>query len=285
MLPLLADLWVEVVEDLFAETPVVAWGIVPLPAGNGDEKGRSPVVGRLEALLLERARTELCKRAAIVVDGTRLVLTELAVEDARLEDVLEPAEVASLADLTTTLPASARDPDGHWRLVLDDWRTAGAPLPPSVTVETALALLNRPGRSPKATISLTAVGLDVGLAGKLAALPCVVTAAGEHIIPPAAESLQALLVTTSPLAEQLGVGVRLAGEHLDPSDDPQSVLAWLRHIGAVIDSPGNEEVVRRLAAAGQAGNQLTEALTDRATSRPARRRRADGSRRTIRGGP
>ncbi len=31
MLPLLADLWIEVIEDLFAERPAAAWNVVPLP--------------------------------------------------------------------------------------------------------------------------------------------------------------------------------------------------------------------------------------------------------------
>ena len=262
LLPLLADLWVEVAEDLFAERPVMAWNIVPLPTpGHGDENPAS-VTGRLEALLLDRARTELAKRAAMAVDGTRLRVTELAVEDIPLENVLLPAEVASLAGLTAAMPAAARDAAGRWRAVLDDWRSAGAALPPLVSVETALALLNRTGRSPAATISLTAVGLDAGLAENLAALPCVVTAAGEHIIPPTAQSIRALLATASPLAEQLGMGIRIADEHLNSGDDAQSVLAWLRQIGAVIDNPGDEEVVRRLAAAGRAGSRLNDPLTD-----------------------
>jgi len=260
MLPPLADLWVEVVGDLFSELPAAAWHLVPV--STDDDENPSSVVGSMEALLLDRARTEMAKRAAIVVDGTRLMLSELAVEDARLETVLEPAEVADLAGLTATLPASARDAVGRWRMVLDDWRVAGASLPPLVTVEAALALLNDGERSPAATISLTAVGLGAGLAGKMTRLACVVTAAGAHVFPPAVGSLQALLITASPLAEQLGLGVRLADEYLGSSDDAVSVLSWLRQIKAVIDTPGNEEVVRRLAAAGRAGNRLTEPLTD-----------------------
>ncbi|HUZ54038.1 MAG TPA: hypothetical protein VMU94_16120 [Streptosporangiaceae bacterium] len=262
MLPLLGDLWVEVVGDLFSELPVVAWDVVPFPGGGSNGEDRPPVVGLLEALLLDRARTELAGRAAIVVGGATLQLAELAVEDGRLESVLEPAEVASLAGLTATLPAAARDAAGRWRAVLDDWRAAGASLPPPVSVETALTLLNHVSRSPGATVSLTAAGLDAGLAAELAGLPCVVTAAAQHVVPPMAESLQGLIVTASPLAEKLGIGVRLAPEYLADIDDARSVLAWLREIGAVIDDTGEEEVVRRLAAAGQAGNQLAEALTD-----------------------
>jgi hypothetical protein len=283
LLPLLADLWVEVAEDLFAERPVIAWGIIPLPAGEQKEHPAS-VTGRLEALLLNRARTELARRAAIAVNGARLLVTELAVEDMPLEDVLEPAEVASLVGLPATMPSSARDAAGRWRVVLDDWRSAGAPVSPLVTVEMALALLNRTDRSPAATISLTAVGLAAGLAGKLAALPCVVSAAGEHIIPPAEQSLQVLLAVASPLAEQLGVGIPIAREHLDSGDDAESVMAWLLRIGAIIDNPGDEVVVRRLAAAARRPPTHRPAHR-RSASRSARRFRDDDTRRTIRAGP
>jgi hypothetical protein len=89
-----------------------------------------------------------------------------------------------------------------------------------------------------------------------------VTSEIQHVLPPTAESLRGLIVTTSPLAEKLGIGVRLAAEHLADTDDARSVLAWLREIGAVIDDTGDEEVIRRLAVAGRAGNQLAEVLTD-----------------------
>lgn len=254
MLPLLADLWVEVVEDLFAETPAAAWDAIPLPTDDLDKDEPSSVVNDLEVLLLDRARSELAKRAALVVDGKRVPLSDLAIEDAALETVVEPAEVASLAGLAAALPVVARDSPGRWRSVLDDWREAGAPMPPLVTIQAALPLLEMASRTPAATIRLAAVALQAGLSERLARLACVVTADGRHVVPPRAGSLQALLGATSPLAEQLGVGVRIAPGHLSEDDAAQTVLAWLRKIGGVIDAPGNDEVVRRLAAAGQAGN-------------------------------
>ena len=262
MLPLLADLWVEVVEDLFLEMPVVAWNVVPLSGEADGHPGPASVVEELERLLLDRARTELAARAAIAVEGTRLTLTELAVEEPVLENVIGPSDVAALADLGAALPMSARDTAGRWRSVLDDWRSAGALLPEPVTVKAALVLLNDVSRTPEATIRLTAVALGVGLADRLLRFPCVMTADGARVAPPTAGSLQALLLAPSALAEQLGVGVRLAADHLVQSEAAQTVLTWLRQIGAVIDDPGNEEVVRRLAAAGRAGNCLAEPLTD-----------------------
>jgi hypothetical protein len=262
LLPLLADLWTEAVVDLFATEPAEAWKVVPLPpeASRGDAS--RPVPAGFESLLLHHARTDLPAQARIPVGGTLQPLASLAVEDTSLENVLDPAEVASLAGLAAALPKSARDDAGRWRAVLADWRQADAPLAPVVTVAKALDLLSHPGRSASATISLTAAGLRAGLDAKLALLPCVVTAAGDHVVPPAAGSVQALLASESPLAEELAVGTRLAEEHLVSRDDAQQVLIWLKRIGAVIDSPGNEEVVRRLAAAGRAGHRLQRPLTD-----------------------
>jgi hypothetical protein len=262
MLPLLADLWVEVVEDLFLEMPVVAWDVVPLSGEADGHLGPVSVVEQLERLLLDRARTELAARAAFGVEGAQLMLTELAVEEPALENVIGPPDVAVLAHLEATLPMSARDTAGRWRSVLDDWRSAGALLPEPVTVEAALVLLDDVSRAPEATIRLMAVALGAGLSDRLLQFPCVMTAAGARVVPPTAGSLQALLLAPSALAEQLGVGVRLAADHLVQSEAAQTVLTWLRQIGAVIDDPGNEEVVRRLAAAGRAGNCLTETLTD-----------------------
>jgi hypothetical protein len=257
LFPLLADLWVEVVADLFTQRPASAWAVVPLPDQAGDEPIRA-----LEDLLLDRSRTQLATTAAITIDGATFPLTELAVEEPALEGVIEPAEVATLAGLTQALPSSARDDDSRWRSVLDDWRNAGAALPPPVAVDDALILLRNLDRAPAATIRLTAAGLEADLANQLATLPCVVSTTGQHLLPPGTGLLHSLLTTESPLAEQLGIGIRLAADHLADVAPARMVLTWLRRIGAVIDGAGTEEVVRRLAAAGKAGNCLDAALTD-----------------------
>lgn len=262
MLPLLADLWLEVVENLFGEMPAVAWAAVPLPADveAGDNLGS--VVDQLERLILDRARTELANRAAVAVNDEAVALTALAVEDPRLEGVLDPAEVAALAGLRAALPPGARDADGRWRAILDDWRSVGAPLPPPVTVDSALTLIDDPARGAEATIRLTAVALDAGRADRLLSLACVMTDDGNGVPPPMTGSLHVLLVAPSTLARQLGIGVRLAEAHLAETESAERVLKWLRQIGAVIEDVDNEQVVRRLAAAGAAGNYLTDPLTD-----------------------
>lgn len=125
-----------------------------------------------------------------------------------------------------------------------------------------MELFGDPRRSVDATIALTAVALGHGLATKLAALPCVSTSDGRRIVPPTPESVQMLTANRSRLAEQLGMSVGLAPEHLAEAEAAKAVLTWLREIGAVIDDATDEEVVRRLATAGRAGARLSEALTD-----------------------
>jgi hypothetical protein len=262
LLPLLADLWVGLVKDLFAQDARAAWQAIPLSQEVGPDPDPEGVVHRLEALLLDRARTELAPDAALVVDGDRVLIRDLAVEDAALEGVIEPAEIASLAGLATSLPRSARDLAGRWRAVLDDWRASGAPLAKPVTVADALPLLEDPARSVVATIELAAVALHQGLSARLTDLPCVTTSDGRRIVPPTAESVEVITVTQSRLADQLGVGVVLAPEHLAATEAARTVLAWLRKVGAVIDDPRDEQVVRRLAAAGRAGDQFPEPLSD-----------------------
>jgi len=262
MLPLLADVWVGLVKDVFAHEPRAAWQAIPLSHEVVPTEDPAAIVPRLESLLLNRARSELALHAALVVDGGHALIRDLAVEDKALEGVIEPAEIASLAGLPASLPRSARDRAARWRAVLDDWRASGAPLADTVTVADALPLLSDPIRSVVATIELAAAALDNGLSARLAELPFVTTSEGRRIMPPTAESVEVLTVTRSRLADQLGVAVGLAPEHLAATDAARTVLGWLRKVGAVIDDPRDEQVVRRLAAAGRAGAQFAEPLTD-----------------------
>lgn len=260
LLPLLADLWAVAVEDFFAENPAAAWHVIPLPTEYGDYT--HAVVNRLDELLLGVARGRVANTAAIFVDGHRYALTELAVENAALECVLDPAEVAALSGLAVALPMSARDGTGRWREVLDDWTEAGASLPEPVTVQDALALLADSARGVDATIALTAVALCEDLDHLLIEWPCIVVSDGGHVVPPACDSLEPLMTIESPLAKQLGIGVSLAEEYLAESDDARTVFEWLREIDAVVDDPSDELILRRLAAAGNAGNCTGEVLSD-----------------------
>ena len=262
LLPLLADLWVQTVVDLFAERPTAGWGVVPLPEDDEVQRDEDAMVARLDSILLDRARTQLPERLILTTPESDRALPELAVEAQRLEGILTPTEIAELAGVPAALPQDARDEDGWWRDVLSDWRNAGTDLPKEVTVADALVLLTDERRPSEATVALTAAGLESDLVTALAPLPCIVLADGSHIVPPTKDSLQALVTSASPLAEKLGVGLLLHDAHLANNHDARTVLEWLRKRGALIDDTDAQTVVRRLAAAGRAGHRVPDVLKD-----------------------
>ena len=164
--------------------------------------------------------------------------------------------------MRATLPLSARDADGRWRAVLDDWRAAGANLVAPLSVRQALDLLQNEARPVPATIGLAAAGLSDELGDVLGKLPCVVASDGRRLVPPSEGSAEAVAGELSPLAEELGIVTALHSAHLDDCDDARLVVEWLRDRGALLDGTDDTVVVHRLAEAGRSGRQLAKPLTD-----------------------
>lgn len=158
MLPLLADLWAVVMVRQLRLNPTAAWQCLPLSHDVQSPKGP---VRDLEQrfLVLARARVsyELCLRTPLHGD---LGLSDLAVADEALPSALSEAEIAQVAGRTAVLPPAARDADGRWQEVLDDWAEHDGVAPKTVTVAMALdALLGDASRSPEATVALAAVAI------------------------------------------------------------------------------------------------------------------------------
>ena len=264
LLPLILDLWECAVTDLFAATPSVAWHAVPLPP-EGEATASRPLgdgmTGRVDAALLEHARHRFADGVRIQVDGASQPLSALAVEGADLEQALSPAEVADLGQAVAALPTAARDSEGRWRLVLADWRKAGANLTDEVTVEDALDLLANSDRQPETTVALIAAALRAGLGQRLVDYRCIITGDGERIHPPTADSIDAVLAAPSPLAEEPGSDAgspeRSSAAHWTPSTCSIGCVS-----AEVIEGEDVESVVRRLAAAGKAGRRLPGPLSD-----------------------
>ncbi|MEZ4503105.1 MAG: hypothetical protein R3C39_10810 [Dehalococcoidia bacterium] len=254
---LVAELWAEAVLDLFAVDPASAWQAVPLLAeGDPSSDVDSPSIAAISEVIAAAARTTLASRLAFIdEDGAPRPLRDLAVESAELQGVIAPREVAELAGLPAALPMAVRDTGGRWRDVLDDWRTAGADLPQEVGVEDALVLLSDESRSPVATLRLTRAGLDAGLQGALAALACVVTEDGQHLVPPDHSAAIALAAARVPLAEDLGIVKVLHSTYAGASVDAKRVLAWLRERGSILEADDPSAVLGRLAAAGRTGHR------------------------------
>ena len=257
---LVADVWTEAVLDLFARDPQAAWQAIPLPR---DEDGASEVVQSLESAVVEKARQAVASRLSFPVHGQGHVsLSQLAVEAQPLEGVLSNAETARLAGLGAALPVALRDPNGRWRLVLDDWRSHGADLPEEVSVERALDLVGDDGRTVSSTIALVAAALKEGLGSILLELPCVIALDGRRLIPPDADSTEAVSTHRSPLTEHLGITTLLHSEYLANTNGAPEILDWLEDCGALLDVSDDGEVLRRIARAGRSGNTIKSPLAD-----------------------
>lgn len=259
---LVADLWTVAVLDLFARSPKTAWSAVPVEPAEaaGNDFDIASVLGDL---LLERARSQVAALLAFTTGGgDHTPVTDLAVESVELESVLTSPEVAGLAGLDAALPVEVRDSGGTWRQVLSDWRTARGDLSHEVEVLDALPLLDDAGRDVRATIDLAAAAIEAGLGSQLPGHACLTTYDHGRIPPPGPSSPVVLTAGPSPLAEQLGLAVRLHPAHTEANDRAEILLEWLRGRDSLLDGDDLLGVLGRVAAAGRAGHQMSEPLTD-----------------------
>ena len=262
ILPLVSMLWSLTALDLFSRDPRAGWRAIPIPASD-NESGQLSFTARLEEAIIAKARTEVASQLSFSVQGhDQMHLSSLAVEAEQLESIVTEEETAELAELPATLPFAVRDQDGRWRLVLDDWRTYGTDIADEVSIEKALHLVGNENRSVESTIALTAAGLAEQLNSQLLRLPCVVARDGRHLVPPDRLSANALAVESTPLADQLGSVTLLHPAYFVESEHAGTVLAWLRESRALLQEVDDLAVVRRLAAAGSAGQPIVAPLND-----------------------
>jgi len=257
---LVADLWKAAVVDLFETDPPSAWRSIPLP-GPTTRSGIGAVV-QFESMLVTHAQETLPSLVTIQVGDTRMPLTQLATEVPRLTSVLSEKEIAELAGLPASLPFNARDPEDRWRSVLSSWRLSGADLAQPVSVRVALALFGRDGRSAQQTIALAAAVLDEHLGHELIRLPCVMTRDESMSRPPATTDPWMFVTSDLQLARELGVALVLHEAYSADEQDAQQVMSWLQSQGAINDATDVTCVLRRLAAAGQAGKYIEGLLAD-----------------------
>ena len=261
LVPLVAQLWCHAAIALFSENPQAAWRTIPV--GGDESRSRSPVVAELHTSLVEMSRAIVAELAKIEADSLFRRVGGLAHEAPELEGKLTGNEIARLAGLEATLPPSARDHDGRWRLVLDDWRAAGGDVAVSVTILDALRLLQEPDFVPSRVVALAAVALDHGLEDELATSPCIVQTDGTRSAPPKAESLDFLVSIRSGLAIALGLGTPLHECHLTGSSDARALMGWLERRGSILPAE-DRAVLTRLAEAGKSGMKMHKRIDDAA---------------------
>ena len=262
LVSLVSGLWSRAALDFSSRDPKAAWQAMPVP-GTTEEPNASLFIGRLEDAVIASARERVAAQLSFSVpEHGELSLPQLVLKAKSLAKILTFTETASLAGLPATLPFQVRDQAGRWRQVLDDWRSAGANIPEPVSVERALNLLGDETRSPLSTIALVAAGLDAELGHLLLNLRCVIAMDGRQVVPPRRDSPEAVAASATSLAEQLGVVTLLHPAHLGDGDAARTVLKWLRESGSLLEDSDDRLVVRRLAAAGQAGRRVETPLTD-----------------------
>lgn len=256
---LLIDFWLVAVSDLFDADPQSSWRCIPLT--EDDRRTAAPSMP-LEDAFAARAAQELPAALHVTTaDGQRLRLGEVASEVAGLEGVLTDGEIANLAGLKATLPHSARDVAGRWRVVLGAWRSLGS-VQPEVTVRRALSLVREASLPPERMVPLLAAAIGERLGDELVTLPCLVTDGLSRICPPSSRDAHGILLEPSPLADRLQLGHRLHGAHLAPCTEAGVIAEWLQSRGAVLDPTDAGSVLRRVADAGWAGNALSSKLGD-----------------------
>ncbi|HMJ76686.1 MAG TPA: hypothetical protein VK507_11980, partial [Iamia sp.] len=258
---LVPQVWAAAVVHAFALDPAATWASIPLPTGGEQDGG---ITGRLVAAIVAASRSTVAASARIPVDGRLEPIARLAVEDETLEPILTAAQVAFLAGTDAVIPATARDPEGRWRNVVDDWfessETDGRF--PFVPLEEAFDLFGSEHEpTPDAAVELAAAAVSAGLDDLLAERAWVPLADGSRTSPPEAEAPWLLVTEDSALTQALGIGSRVTELLSAGSPSATAVRAWLEATGALPDDP-TSGAIERLARAGRSGRGLDGPCAD-----------------------
>lgn len=256
LIDLVANLWEEVILELFRTKPRVAWRLVPLPSDPDAEPSDA-----LDRALLHRSRTVLPERVVFDTEGDHLPLSTTAHEVALLEGVLTEPQIAALAKTDAALPLDVRDNAGRWRQVLDDWRSAGADLPDPVIVADALPLLEKRIEVSQA-VAIASAAIKDDLETELLSRTWLSDDQGEQFKPPTSPSIWTFTTGTDQWPLDLGLARRLHPDTLDQGEATERVLALLRRHGALIDRVDPGAYLKRLATAGEEGLRMTAPLSD-----------------------
>lgn len=262
LLGAVGSLWADAALHQSAQSPSATWSLVPDPAVAEEPGWLEGDVGQTLQEALRSGVRSFGARYTLQVDGQRLGLADLAVEEPALTGVLSPADVAAIAGTQSALPGRVRDTGGRWRQVLALVRDVGGPSPQHVAVGDALRLVEDDERELAFRISLTAVGVASGEDVRLSSLRCVVGADGVATRPPAVASPDVLVDgDVDTLFDALALGRRLHPQYAT-SQAGQAVREWLTHEGALLPSPTVEQLLQRLAAFGDSDNRVAVALDD-----------------------
>lgn len=271
LVPLLADLWLDSVLDIFSTDSSRGWAAVPL---TDDLDADKRTVGRLrealDAYLMTDSRTAFAERVEVATDSLeptsgqrpKLGMEDLAYETDELTGLLSPNDVQAVADSRGALARKARSADGRWRLVLNDLAELGAPTPTIVDVVQALALLEEPSRPPEFVAQLVGITVEAGYRDELDGYPCLVLDDETRAAPHDRADLGVLLpVDADSLWDTLGIGSRLHPAYGD-LDTWKQVAEWLVEIDQLRADASEHAALLVLSHAGTGGEELPHPLSD-----------------------
>ncbi|MFI0711391.1 sacsin N-terminal ATP-binding-like domain-containing protein [Streptomyces inhibens] len=249
LLPLLADLWAAVIVRQLRLDPTAAWQCLPLPHDVQSPKG--PVHDLEQRFLaLARARVSNELRLRTPLHGY-LGLADLAVGDEALSRALSEAEIAQVAGRTAVLPPAARDADGRWQDVLDDWAEHDGVAPKTVTVAMALdVLLGDASRSPEATVALASVAIAEDETLRLRWHKWLVDVSGARHRVPRPGAAEIFTDKAQGLWKVLGLSRVLHPAFFAETGEAARVSAWLRDQQVFVTGAEPVPAIRQLAARG-----------------------------------
>lgn len=248
LLPLLADLWAAVMVRQLRLNPTAAWQCLPLPHDVQSPKG--PVRDLEQRILtLARARVSYELRLRTPLHGD-LGLADLAVGDEALSRAISEAEIAQVAGRTAVVPPAARDADGRWQDVLDDWAEHNGAAPETVTVAMALdVLLGDASRSPEASVALASVAIAEDETLRLRWHDWLVDVSGaRHRVRPGLAEI--FTDKAQGLWKMLGLSRVLHPAFVAETEEAARVSAWLRDQQVFVSGAEPVAAIRQLAARG-----------------------------------
>jgi hypothetical protein len=263
LVPLLADLWLDAVLDVYEHTPSLGWAAVPLGSEFADdERTTGRLREALEAHLLTYARRALAQSLSLDGGEGPLPLTDLAYEVPELSGMLSPEDVCQVSERKGAIALSARSADDRWRLVLDDLAELDTDVPYLVKVEDALALLADDERPPAFVAALVGVAVKVGETDELAGYRCLVLGDGSRVVPEERASLEILIPSESgELWGILGMGSRLHPAFAE-ADEWDAIRDWLHDEELLRMDASDRAALTVLSYAGEQGERLIDSLTD-----------------------
>lgn len=249
----LVELGTSVAQSRLLRSPKTAWRSIVL---SSEVCGNSPWVKEQFREAIETQWKDLSRRGSIQIDGSDVLLDDLAFEIKDLEGILDTEDVTRLwfaewDEHRLSVPKKARD-GGRWREVLSDPSCSARPL----DFEEAIHVfgwdheeLNQ--RGDGWMVDLVAAGLRNEASQELEACSCIPLAKSAGRVSPKETLEKGVLLVHSledeGLASTLGLAEQICPKLRATSESSGAVRSWLSELGALKKRANNADAIRAIA--------------------------------------